>query len=111
VLINDFAAQAAARLNLIRGRDNIWRGRCPACSYAKPSLELAVQGDRIVVRCTACDAHASIALQAGTQRPGEQGLGGSSARLVIICCYPEASAHVKLPARGKNDFNDLLMSA
>ena len=59
------ATQAAARLNLTRGRDNIWRGRCPACGYAKPTLELAVQRDRIVVRCTACGADASIARMMG----------------------------------------------
>jgi hypothetical protein len=63
--INDVATQAAARLNLTRGRDNIWRGRCPACGYAKPTLELAVQRDRIVVRCTACGADASIARMMG----------------------------------------------
>jgi hypothetical protein len=65
MLINDFAAQAAARLNLTRGRDNIWRGRCPACGYAKPSLELGVRCDRIEVRCTACGADASIARMMG----------------------------------------------
>jgi hypothetical protein len=61
MLINDVAAQAAARFNLTRGRDSTWRGRCPACGYAKPSLELAVQRDRIVIRCTARGADASIA--------------------------------------------------
>jgi hypothetical protein len=65
MLINDVATQAATRLNLTRGRDNIWRGRCPACGYAKPTLELAVQRDRIVVRCTACGADASIARMMG----------------------------------------------
>lgn len=65
IRINDVATQAAARLNLTRGRDNIWRGRCPACGYAKPTLELAVQRDRIVVRCTACGADASIARMMG----------------------------------------------
>ena len=35
MLIKDFAAQAAARLNLTLGRDNRWRGRCP--SAAMPS--------------------------------------------------------------------------
>jgi hypothetical protein len=49
MLINDVATQAAARLNLIRGRDNTWRGRCPACSYAKSTLELRVQCDRLEV--------------------------------------------------------------
>ena len=61
MLINDVAAQAAARLNMIRGRDNRWRGRCPACGYAKPTLELAVQRDRILVSCTACGGDAGIA--------------------------------------------------
>ena len=65
MLIDDVAAQAAARLNLTRGRDNIWRGRCPVCGYAKQSLELAVQRDRIVVRCTVCGADASIARMMG----------------------------------------------
>jgi hypothetical protein len=37
----------------------------PACGYAKPSLELAVQRDRIAVRCTACGADASIARMMG----------------------------------------------
>jgi hypothetical protein len=33
-------------LNLTRGRDNIWRGRCPVCGYAA-KFELA--GSRIVL--------------------------------------------------------------
>src|SRR5262245_43873651 len=65
MLINDIAAQAATRLNLTRGRDNIWRGCCPVCGYAKPSLEIAVQRDRIVIRCTVCGADASIARMIG----------------------------------------------
>jgi hypothetical protein len=65
MLINDVAAHAAARLNLIRGRDYKWRGRCPACGYAKPTLELGVQCDRIEVRCIACGAAASIARMIG----------------------------------------------
>jgi Toprim domain-containing protein len=65
MLINDVAVQAAARLNLTRGRDNIWRGRCPVCGYAKPSLELAVQQDRIAVSCSACGADASVARMMG----------------------------------------------
>jgi hypothetical protein len=65
MLINDVATQAAARLNLTRGRDNIWRGRCPVCAYAKPSLELAVHRDRIVIRCTVCGADASVARMIG----------------------------------------------
>jgi hypothetical protein len=65
MLINDVAAQASARLNLIRGRDNIWRGRCPACLYAKSTLELCVRCDRIEVRCITCGAGASIARMMG----------------------------------------------
>jgi putative DNA primase/helicase len=65
VQLRDVAAQAAARLNLIYGRDNIWRGRCPACGYAKPTLELGVQCDRIEIRCIACGADASIARMIG----------------------------------------------
>jgi hypothetical protein len=45
--IVDIATEAATRLNLTRGRDNKWRGRCPACGYAKPTLEVAVEQDRI----------------------------------------------------------------
>ena len=65
MLIDEVAAQAAARLNLTRGRDNIWRGRCPVCGYAKPSLELAVEQDRIAVACSACGADASVARMIG----------------------------------------------
>ena len=65
MLIKDVATQAAARLNLTRGRDNIWRGRCPVCGYAKPSLELAVQQDRIAVTCSACGADAGVARMMG----------------------------------------------
>jgi hypothetical protein len=65
VQLRDIVAQAAARLNLILGRDNIWRGRCPACSYAKSTLELGVRCDRIEVGCTACGADASIARMMG----------------------------------------------
>lgn len=65
MLIDAVAAQAAARLNLTRGRDNIWRGRCTVCGYAKPSLELAVQQDRIAVACSACGADAGIARMIG----------------------------------------------
>ena len=50
----DIATEAAARLNLTRGRDNKWRGRCPACGYAKPTLEVAVEQDRIAISCSAC---------------------------------------------------------
>jgi uncharacterized Zn finger protein len=59
--IIDIATEAAARLNLTRGRDNKWRGRCPACGYAKPTLEVAIERDRITVFCHACGAVAGIA--------------------------------------------------
>jgi Toprim domain len=59
--IIDIATEAAARLNLTRGRDNKWRGRCPVCGYAKHSLEVAVEQDRIAVSCSACGAVAGIA--------------------------------------------------
>ena len=54
--IVDIATEAAARLNLTRGRDNKWRGRCPECGYAKPTLEVAVEQDRIAISCSACGA-------------------------------------------------------
>jgi hypothetical protein len=63
--IIDIATQAAARLNLTRGRDNKWRGRCPACGYAKPTLEVAIEQDRIAVSCKACGAIAGIAAMMG----------------------------------------------
>lgn len=47
ISIVDIATEAAARLNLTRGRDNKWRGRCPACGYHKPTLEVGVEHDRI----------------------------------------------------------------
>jgi len=63
--IVDIATEAAARLNLTRGRDNRWRGRCPACGYAKPTLEVAVEQDRIAISCSACGAVAGIAAMMG----------------------------------------------
>jgi hypothetical protein len=63
--IIDIATEAAARLNLTRGRDNKWRGRCPACGYSKPTLEVAVEQDRIAVSCSACGAVAGIAAMMG----------------------------------------------
>ena len=57
----DIAIEAAARLNLTRGRDNKWRGRCPACGYHKPTLEVAVEQDRIAVSCAACGSVSGIA--------------------------------------------------
>ena len=61
ISIVDIAIEAAARLNLTRGRDNKWRGRCPACGYDKPTLEVGVEHDRIAVSCNACGATAGIA--------------------------------------------------
>jgi Toprim domain len=63
--IIDIVTEAAARLNLTRGRDNKWRGRCPACGYAKPTLEVAVEQGRIAVSCSACGAVAGIAAMMG----------------------------------------------
>jgi hypothetical protein len=63
--IIDIATEAAARLNLTRGRDNKWRGRCPACGYSKPTLEVAVEQDRIAISCSACGAVAGIAAMMG----------------------------------------------
>src|SRR5436190_2772176 len=63
--LTNLASQAASRLNLIRGRDNRWRGRCPACGYAKPTLEVAVEQDGIAVSCTACGAVGGIAAMMG----------------------------------------------
>jgi Toprim domain len=50
----DTAAQAAARLNLTLGRDHVWRGRCPACGYGKPTLAIKATEDRITIACAAC---------------------------------------------------------
>jgi len=63
--IVDIATEAAARLNLTRGRDNKWRRCCPACGYAKPTLEVAVEQDRIAISCSACGAVAGIAAMMG----------------------------------------------
>jgi putative DNA primase/helicase len=68
VSIIDIATEAAARLNLTRGRDNKWRGRCPACGYAKPTLEVAVEQDRIAVSCSSCGEVAGIAAAMGVPR-------------------------------------------
>jgi DNA primase len=66
--IADIATEAAARLNLTHGRDNKWRGRCPACGYAKHTLELAVERDRIAVSCNACGDITGIAAAMGIPR-------------------------------------------
>jgi hypothetical protein len=63
--IADIVARAAARLNLTRGRDGKWRGRRPACGYAKPTLEVAVEQDRIAVSCAACGSVGGIAAMMG----------------------------------------------
>ena len=60
--IIDIAIEAAP--DLTRGRDNRWRGRCPACGYAKPTLEVAVEQDRLV-SCSACGEIAGIAAMMG----------------------------------------------
>jgi hypothetical protein len=66
--IVNIAIVAAARLNLTRGRDNKWRGRCPACGYAKHTLEVAVQENRIAVSCNACGSIDGIAAAMGIPR-------------------------------------------
>jgi hypothetical protein len=63
--ITDIVADAAARLNLLQGRDRIWRGRCPACGYSKSTLEIALQDDRIAISCSACGAAGHIAAVMG----------------------------------------------
>jgi hypothetical protein len=65
ISIVDVVTEAAARLNLTRGRDNKWRGRCPACGYHKPTLEVGVEHDRIAVSCNACSATAAIGAAMG----------------------------------------------
>jgi hypothetical protein len=59
--IPDMAAQAAARLNLTLGRDHVWRGRCPACGYGKPTLAIKATADRITICCAACGGIPKIA--------------------------------------------------
>ena len=67
--IIDIAIEAAARLSLTRGRDNKWLGHRPACGYAKPALEVAVEQDRIAASCCACGDVAGIAAVMGV--PGD----------------------------------------
>ncbi len=64
-IAEEAATEAAARLNLTLGRDNKWRGRCPACGYHKPTLEVGVEHDRIAVCCNACGATTAIAAAMG----------------------------------------------
>jgi putative DNA primase/helicase len=59
------AAQAATRLNLALGRDNIWRGRCPCCCYGKSTLAIKVANQGIAISCAACGEVAGIAAIAG----------------------------------------------
>ena len=68
IRIINIAIEAAARLNLTRGRDNKWRGRCPACGYAKPTLEIAIEDDRIAVSCNACGSIDGVAAAMGIPR-------------------------------------------
>jgi hypothetical protein len=68
ISIVDVATEAAARLNLTGGRDNKWRGRCPACCYGKHTLEVAVEQDRVAVACNACGNIAGIAAAMGIAR-------------------------------------------
>src|SRR4051812_33503813 len=59
------AAQAAARLNLHRGRDGTYPGRCPCCGYGKPTLSITVRSAGIVVGCVACGEVENICTVAG----------------------------------------------
>jgi hypothetical protein len=59
------AAQAATRLNLALGHDDVWRGRCPSCSYGKPTLQIKVRTLGIAISCAACGEVAGIAAIAG----------------------------------------------
>lgn len=59
------ATQAAIRLNLALGRDDIWRGRCPSCCYGKPTLQIKVRSQGIAITCAACGEVAGIAAIAG----------------------------------------------
>ena len=79
--IIDIATEAAARLNLTRGRDNKWRGRCPVCGYAKHSLEVAVEQDRIAVSCSACGAAAGIAAIMGVDSNSVIASSGNPAKV------------------------------
>jgi hypothetical protein len=63
--VADIVAHAAARLNLTRGCDSKGRGRCPACGYAKPTLEVAVEQNRIAVSCATCGSVGGTAAMMG----------------------------------------------
>jgi Toprim domain len=59
------ATQAASRLNLTLGRDDVWRGRCPCCCYGKSTLQLKVRGQGVSISCAACGEVEAIAAIAG----------------------------------------------
>jgi hypothetical protein len=59
------ATQAATRLNLALGRDDVWRGRCPCCCYGKSTLQLKVRSQGISISCASCGEVAGIAAIAG----------------------------------------------
>jgi hypothetical protein len=59
------ATQAATRLNLALGRDNVWRGRCPNCAYGKATLQMKVRNQGIAISCAACGEVEAIAAIAG----------------------------------------------
>jgi putative DNA primase/helicase len=61
----DIVAQAAARLGLALGRDRVWRGRCPVCSYAKHTLAMRAEGEHVALSCLACGRRAAIAAAMG----------------------------------------------
>ena len=61
----DMVAQAAARLGLTLGRDGVWRGCCPVCSYAKQTLAMKPQGQHVALSCRACGRRAAIAATMG----------------------------------------------
>ena len=58
--IDLLVTEAAHRLGLTLGRDAIWRGRCPACGYGKPSLAIKAHAHGIEVGCVACNAVRTI---------------------------------------------------
>jgi hypothetical protein len=59
------AAQAATRLNLALGHDDVWRGRCPSCRYGKKTLAIKVVNQGLVISCAACGELGGIAAIAG----------------------------------------------
>jgi putative DNA primase/helicase len=64
-LVQRIVTQAATRLNLVLGRDDIWRGRCPSCCYGKSTLQIKVRCQGISIACAACGEVAGIAAIAG----------------------------------------------